>query len=317
MDKTGCLSKEEVSSTLPLTERHPTMSLLELLCAVDDFWKAFEPTWRERQLGSGERQRERAGELSGSEMMTIVIHFHQARYRDFKTYYTQYVQTVLRAEFPKLLSYGRFIQLLPSILEPLCVYLRTCFGHCSGIAFIDSTALAVCDNHRIHAHKVFQGLAARGKTSMGWFYGFKLHFLINDRGELLAVRVTPGNLDDRKPVPALVKRLFGKVFGDKGYLSKPLQRQLRAQGVELITKLKANMKNQLMLLSDKLLLRKRTVIESVIDQLKNISQIEHTRHRSSTNWMVHLVAGLIAYCFQPKKPSLGLDSALVLDPAYP
>ena len=152
---------------------------------------------------------------------------------------------------------------------------------------------------------------------MGWFYGFKLHFIVNDRGEILALRVTGGNVDDRKPVPDLVKHLFGKLFGDKGYLSKPLQTQLRTQGVELITKLKSNMKNQLMRLSDKLLLRKRAIIESVIDQLKNISQIEHTRHRSPTNCMVHLIAGLIAYCFQPKKPSLGFDTALVLEPSYP
>jgi hypothetical protein len=293
------------------------MSLLELFCAVDDFWQEFEPTWRQKQLVESERKRERAGELSESEIMTIVIHFHQARYRDFKTYYIEHVQRYLHSGFPKLVSYGRFVQLLPSILEPLCVYLRTCFGRCSGIGFIDSTALAVCDNRRIHAHKVFQGLAARGKTSMGWFYGFKLHFIINDRGEVLALRVTAGNIDDRKPVTDLVKRLFGKLFGDKGYLSKSLQVQLRAQGIELITKLKSNMKNQLMRLSDKLLLRKRTIIESVIDQLKNISQIEHTRHRSPINCMVHLVAGLIAYCLQPKKPSLGFDAALVLEPAYP
>ena len=204
------------------------MSLLELFCAVDDFWQAFAPAWQQKLLTSGQRQRLRARDLSESEMMTIVIHFHQARYRDFKTYYTEYVQVYLRREFPKLISYERFIQLLPSILEPLCVFLRTCFGHCSGIAFIDSSALAVCDNRRIHNHKVFDGWAARGKTSMGWFFGVKLHLVINDRGELLAVRVTPGNVDDRKPVPALVKRLWGKLFGDKGYLSKALRDQLRA-----------------------------------------------------------------------------------------
>jgi len=293
------------------------MSLLELFCTIDDFWQAFTPSWRRQQLESGERHRQRAGEMCESEMMTIVIHFHQARYRDFKTYYTQYVQSFLCAEFPHLVSYARFIQRLPSILEPLCVFLRVGFGHGTGIAFIDSTALPVCDNRRISSHKVFQGWAARGKTSMGWFFGFKLHFLVNDRGELLAARVTPGNVDDRKPVPALVKRLFGKLFGDKGYLSKPLRDQLRARGIELITKLRSNMKNQLMLLGDKLLLRKRALVETIIDQLKNISQIEHTRHRSPVSFMVHLVAGLIAYCFQPKKPSLGLDKALVLAPAYP
>lgn len=287
------------------------MTLLELFCAVDDFWQSFEPDWRQQRLASGQQQRQRAGELCESEMMTIVIHFHQARYRDFKTYYTQHVQVFLRAEFPRLVSYERFIQRLPTLLEPLCVFLQSCFGTPTGIAFIDSTALAVCDNRRIASHKVFDGWAARGKTSTGWFFGFKLHVLINDRGELLAVQVTRGNVDDRQPVPALVKRLFG----DKGYLSQALRDQLRQQGIELITKLKANMKNQVMLLGDKLLLRKRAIVESVIDQLKNISQIEHTRHRSPVNFMVHLVAGLIAYCFQPKKPSLGLDHQLILAPA--
>ena len=163
------------------------MSLLELFCAVDDFWQAFAPEWHQKLLASGQRQRIRARDLSESEMMTIVIHFHQARYRDFKTYYTQYVQVYLRRAFPKLISYERFVQLLPSILEPLCVFLHTCFGPCTGIAFIDSSALAVCDNRRIHSHKVFDGWAARGKTSMGWFFGFKLHLVVNDRGELLAV----------------------------------------------------------------------------------------------------------------------------------
>ncbi len=234
------------------------MSLLELYCAVDDFWQAFAPYWHRQQLASGERERQRAGELSASEMMTILIHFHQARYRDFKTYYSEHVQVFLRAEFPHTISYARFIQRLPSLLVPLAVFLRTRFGQPTGIAFIDSTALAVCDNHRIPSHKVFVGWAERGKTSMGWFYGFKLHFLINDRGELLALQLTPGNVDDRKPVPTLVKRLFGKLFGDKGYLSRPLAEQLRTQGIELITKLKTNMKNQLMALSDKLLLRKRS-----------------------------------------------------------
>ena len=179
------------------------MSLLELFCAVDDFWKAFEPTWRQRQVTSGERQRQRRGDLSESEMMTIVIHFHQARYRDFKTYYTQYVQVHLRRDFPTLISYARFIQRLPELVYPLAMLLHSRFGACTGIAFIDSTALPVCDNHRIPAHRVFEENAARGKTSMGWFFGFKLHLIVNDCGELLAVRLTPGNVDDRKPVPAI------------------------------------------------------------------------------------------------------------------
>lgn len=141
--------------------------------------------------------------------------------RDFKTYYTQHVQVYLGAEFPQLISYERFIQRLPSILQALCVFLQTRLGSCIGIGFIDSTAMAVCKNQRISSHKVFKGIAQGGKTSTGWFYGFKLHFVINDCGDMLAVRVTTGNVDDRKPVPALVEGLFGKIFGDKGLLYAP------------------------------------------------------------------------------------------------
>jgi hypothetical protein len=172
---------------------------------------------------------------------------------------------------------------------------------------VDSTPLVVCHNRRIKRHKVFDGLAERGKTSMGWFFGFKLHLIINDRGEILAVHLTPGNVDDRAPVPLMTKDLFGKLFADKGYISQKLFEQLFPQGVHLITGIRKNMKNRLMPLQDKLLLRKRSIIETINDQLKNISQIEHTRHRSFYNFMVNLLAGLVAYCHQPKKPNLNLE----------
>ena len=288
-------------------ERCPMTSLTELFCHVDDFWQAFEPKWREQQLSDG-KQREREGELHPSEIMTILIHFQQARYRDFKTYYTQFVQRFLQREFPTLVSYTRFVQLLPEFVVPLSTYSPHCFGRCTGISFIDSTALAVCDNRRISQHQVFAETAARGKTSMGWFYGFKLHTIVNQRGELLACRLTAGNVDDRQPVTDLTERVFGKRIGDKGYLSQALLEQLWAQGIQLITKLRANMKNRLMELTDQLLLRKRAIVETIYDQLKNISQIEHTRHRSFRNFAVHLLCGLIAYCHQPKKPSLHLSN---------
>jgi transposase len=279
------------------------MSLTELFCDVDDFWQAFEPIWDADCLGQG-KQRQRSGELHPSEIMTILIHFHQARYRDFKSYYTQYVQVYLRGEFPSLVSYARFVYLTAQAVVPLSAYLHKCMGECSGISFIDSTPLAVCDNHRIYQHKVFKDVAARGKTSTGWFYGFKLHLVVNERGALLACRLTAGNVDDRKPVPDLTSTLFGKLFADKGYLSQPLFEQLWERGLQLITKLKSKMKNRLMPVLDKLLLRKRAIIEAIYDQLKNISQIEHTRHRSFKNFAVNLLCGLIAYCHQPKKPSL-------------
>ena len=210
-----------------------------------------------------------------------------------------------QAYFPRLVSYNRFVEWLPSTLIPLCAYLRSRFGACSGISFMDSTSLRVCHNKRIHQHQVFQNLAARGKTSVDWFFGFKLHLVVNDKGELLNCQITPGNIDDRKPVPKLLQQLFGKVIADKGYISLQLAKDLwKSAGIQLITKLKRNMKQRLMPLGERLLLRKRAVIETIIDQLKNISQIEHSRHRSPVNCFVNILCGLIAYCHQPKKPSI-------------
>ena len=142
--------------------------------------------------------------------------------------------------------------------------LNACLGTCTGITFIDSTTLAVCKNPRIHCHKTFAGLAQRGKTSTGWFYGFKLHLIVNDRGELLDFVLTPGNVDDRTPVPRLARGLFGKLFGDKGYLSKALRDELwRMFKVQLITGIRANI---MLPLLDKLLLRRRVIVETIVDQ---------------------------------------------------
>jgi transposase len=287
------------------------VSLEALFCAVDDFCRVFEQQWQQRLISSGVRRRRRAGALSLSEMVTIVIAFHQQRYRTFKDFYQRHVCVYWRSAFPKLMSYQRFVEWLPSLLVPLCVYLKHCFGRCTGLSFLDATSLKVCHNRRISRHRVFKGLAARGKTSVDWFFGFKLHLVVNEHGELLNLCITPGNSDDRKPVPELLKQLFGKVFADRGYVSTALAQQLLADfGIKFFAKPRRNMKNQLMHLSDKLLARKRSIIETIIDQLKNISQIEHSRHRSPINCFVHLLCGLIAYCHQPKKPSLNLDFAL-------
>jgi Transposase DDE domain len=279
------------------------MSLLELFCDVDDFcyvWNAGQP----KKLSGGHGQRVRQPELSESEIMTIVIHFHQSGYRHFKDYYIEHVRAHLRREFPQVVSYSRFVTLMQRVVLLLWAYAQARCESCTGISFVDSTALRVCTNRRINRHKVFVGLAARGQCSLGWFYGFKLHLVINEYGEVLAFTLTPGNVDDRKPVPRLVKRLFGKLFGDKGYLSQSLFETLLEDGLRLITGIRANMKNRLMLMSDKLLLRKRYIIETINDQLKNQSQIEHSRHRSPVNFVVNVVAGLIAYMWQPKKPAI-------------
>lgn len=193
---------------------------------------------------------------------------------------------------------------MPTVLVPLCADLQSGLGDCSGISYVDSTAWAVCHNRRISSHRVFGEIAARGKTRVDWFYGFKLHLLVKECGDLLAWRLTPGNGDDRTPVPALVRPLWGKLFGDKGYLSGPLTQQLRAQGLQLLTRIKTTMKNRLLLLDDRLLLDKRGLVDAVIDLLKNSCQIEHSRHRSLTGFFANLLAGLTAYCHRPSKPTL-------------
>jgi len=282
------------------------MDTVAIFCMIDDFCRWFEPWWEQRLLELAPKRRRRRAALCLSEVMTIVVGFHLSGYRTFKHYYLGEVRKHQRHYFPTLVSYNRFVELLPGTLAPLCCFLVSRFGRCSGISFIDSTKKSRCHNRRIWSHKVMAQFAARGKTSVDWFYGFKVHLVINDEGELLGVKITAGNVDDRDPVPELARSLFGKLFGDRGYISQALFEQLWGQGVQLITKLRKKMKNKLLPLFDKLLLRKRSIIETVNDQLKNISQIEHSRHRSPFNFFVNLMAGLVAYTFREKKPSLNL-----------
>ena len=230
--------------------------------------------------------------------------FHKTRHRTFKDYYNRYVLLFLKSYFPKLLSYSRFVNLMKTCLFPLFIFSQGCLGECSGIAFIDSTILTVCHARRINSHRVFKKMARRGKTSTGWFYGFKLHLIINDSGEILAYMLTTGNVDDRVPVPELSKDIFGKLFGDKGYISQELFLKLYDKGIQIITRLKKNMKNKLMNLVDKILLRSRGVIESVNNKLKSDCQIEHHRHRSPWNFLVNLVSGIVAYAYDSFKPTI-------------
>jgi hypothetical protein len=176
---------------------------------------------------------------------------------------------------------------------------------------VDSTPIKVCHNRRIYNHKVFRGTSQRGKSSTGWFFGFKLHVIINHIGEIVDIFFTSGNVNDRHPLPTLCRNLFGKVFGDKGYLSKKLQLKLRSEyDVELVTKVRKNMKNPEHSVIDKTLLSKRSLIETVIGELKKRTNIQHTRHRSPRNFMVNLFSSLIQYNLFQKKPSL--KSVLVL-----
>lgn len=279
------------------------MDWVTLFCSVDDFCQQFEPAFLSKVLHDGRRKRRRKCKLALSEMLTIVIAFHLSHVRDFKAFY-QYLQLHHRQDFPNLISYNRFVELMPRLVVPLSSYLQSRYGTQSGIAFVDSTPIRVCNNKRISRNRVFAGSAQLGRSTVGWFYGFKLHLVVNEIGELLGVQLTAGNVDDRKPVPTITKRLCGKIYGDKGYISQSLFEDLFERGLQLFTTLRKNMKPKVLPLFDKLMLRKRSIIETINDQLKNISQVEHTRHRSTCGFIVNLLSGLIAYTHQLKKPAV-------------
>lgn len=278
--------------------------ITEIFCLVDEFCKEYDQIVENHLLGNPSK---RPSTMSKSEVITIMILFQLSGFRTFKHFYIFYIQKHMENDFPKTVSYNRFTELMQQSLMPMTLFLKTCcLGDCTGISFVDSTPIRVCKSKRIRNNKVFKGLATTGKSTMGWFHGFKLHIVINDKGEILNFTITQANVDDRSPLKkkSFLDKIFGKLFADKGYVGKQLMQTLFVDGVHLITNIKNNMKNSLMTLSDKILLRKRSIIETVNDELKNICQIEHSRHRSFGNFITNIVAGLIAYSFLPKKPAI-------------
>ena len=280
----------------------------EIFCIADDFCKFYDVMMQKYTIKpQGKREYHRDSTMSKAEIMVIMILFHSSGYRCLKHFYVDHVCKHMRHLFPKVVSYNRFVELEREVAIPLLLFVKkVLLGKCTGISFVDSTPLRVCRNQRIQMHKTFKGIAQRGKCSMGWFFGFKLHLICNERGELLNFMITPGDVDDRKPLEykAFVEFIYGKLVGDKGYIGKGLFNKLFVDGIQLITKLKSNMKGAVVDVSDILLLRKRAIIETVNDELKNIAQIEHSRHRCFDNFMVNMLGALAAYCFFPKKPSI-------------
>ncbi len=282
--------------------------ITEIFYLADEFCKEFDAYLSALTIGNKPKRKPR---MTVSEVVTITVLFHSGSFRNMKHFYLHYVQKHLSKDFPNTVSYNRFTELMQGSILTMSMFLKTCcLGDSTGISYIDSTSVRVCKNKRIKRNKVFKGVAELGKSSMGFFYGFKLHLIINDKGEILNFVITPGNVDDRTPLKnqKFVEKIMGKLFGDKGYISAELTQLLFVDGIQLITNIKKNMKNCLMEMSDKILLRKRSVIETVNDELKNICQIEHSRHRSFGNFISNLVAGLIAYSFFPKKPSIKFET---------
>jgi hypothetical protein len=284
--------------------------ITEIFFEIDEFCKVFEPAFTQKLLEDGKKHRKRAFKMSMSEIITITVIFHLSGHRTFKDFYLFYVQKHMKSEFPDTVSYNRFTELMQSNMLPLVLFMKTrCLGGCTGISFVDSTPLRVCNNKRIRSNKVFEGVATTGRSTMGWFHGFKLHLIVNDKGEILNFVLTQGNVDDREPLKEgnILNKIFGDLYADKGYISKNLAAMLFEDGLHLVTGIRNNMKNVLMTMREKILLRKRSVIETINDQLKNICHAEHSRHRSFGNFITNLVASLIAYSFQEKKPAIKFE----------
>lgn len=280
----------------------------KLFCLVDDFMKNLENN--SSLINSRKAKTGIKGFLNNSEILTITIGYYQSSYDCFKNYYQEVILLEHREDF-KLVSYPHFTKLIGRHLPFLTVLLHQLFDKCSGISFIDATSIAVCKNYRIYSHKVFKGIAQRGKTTKGWFYGLKLHLIINPMGSLVKASFSSGNKDDRKHMETMMKNIYGKVFADRGYISKDLFQNLWAKGVQLVTGIKKNMKNILMPITDKIVLLKRMLIETVIGRIKLLDKLEHSRHRSPVNAFSHMVACLINYQLLDNKPSI--NSLLQLD----
>ena len=287
-------------------------NIVEIFYIVDEFCKEMNKVMEGHQVkaSSGKKSRKRVYSMSDSEIITIMILFHLMHCRDIKFFYLHHIKVHHQQDFPHTVSYNRFVELQQKALLPMVIFLQMCcLGKCTGISFIDSTPIRVCHIKREHSHKTFQGMATKGKSTIGWFFGFKLHLVINDRGEIIQFVISQGHVDDREPLKSsrFHEKIFGKLFADRGYIGQDLFEKLFVDDIHLITRLRKNMKNSLMHIHDKIILRKRAIIETVNDLLKNVCQIEHTRHRCFNNFIANLVAGLIAYNLMPKKPALNLD----------
>ena len=279
--------------------------LVEDFCQFDDFCQAFYPHWDARLLKQEAQPAKKRGPQAGladSEIMTILVLYHSSNFRHFKAFYEGVVLALLRPAFPKAPCYARFIALTNHLWVPLTMFLLSRMGRRTGIYDIDSTPLAVCHNRRIDRHKVFADLAARGKTSVGWFFGFKLHLVFNHERQIIALKLTPGNLNDTTPVPDLTQDLIGKLFGDKGYVGKELAHRLLRRGLALMTRVRRNMKRLSVSFLDKALLNGRNIVETIIGHIKEFSSLRLPKHRSVFNAFTHIVAAVVAYQINPLPP---------------
>jgi hypothetical protein len=275
-----------------------------VFCDVDDFCKAFEAPWEARLIGRGEKPRGPGPSLADSEIITLLLVLHSSGYKHLKHFYNGPMGEILRRYFPAMPCYERFVALQQRVVVPLMLFMLSRLGRKTGIYYIDSTALPVCHNRRIRRHNTFAGLAARGKTTMGWFFGFKLHLVFNQLNQIVALKLTA----DTAPVPVLTTDLIGKLFGDKGYIGKKLAEELLRRGLALFTRIRKNMKSLPISMIDKMLLNRRNMAETIIGKIKGFSSLNLPKHRLPINGFLHILAAITAYQLNPIKPEVAFYS---------
>jgi hypothetical protein len=279
--------------------------IVEIFCDFDDFCTSVKAEWEATLLTDGKKSDRIHGPDCGvvdSEIMTILVLYHASRFKNFKTFYNGIVRVLLYSYFPGAPCYERFLTLTKRVWPLLVFFLASRTGRKTEIYYIDSTPLPVCHNKRIPKHKVFAGWAERGKTSMGWFFGFKLHLVFNHEREIVAIKLTPGNISDTTPVQGLTRDLVGKLFGDKGYIGKKLAEDLLSRGLALMTRVRKNMKSLPVSFLDKALLNGRNIAETIIGHIKEFSSLRLPKHRSVYNAFTHITAAVVAYQLNPLQP---------------
>lgn len=284
-------------------------NITEIFCWVDDLCQDLPAAFLPQATSALERTKPGPKvRLTSAEILTILIVFHQSDHTNFKAFYIRHVRSRLRFAFPDLVSYSRFIERMRSLIpEAYWVTLAlTQQSKDTGLHIIDSCALPACHNKRMGRHKVMRGVASWGKTSMGWFFGMKLHIVINHEGELERFVLTPGHVHDVSKAGELLSGLQGLAAGDRGYISKDLAGYLAQDGLKLVTTLRKNMKEVERSGFEAEFLRRRVLVETVIDQIEDEFKVKHTRHRSPFNFVIHTLMGLAAYCFKPNKPSMAV-----------
>lgn len=285
--------------------------LIEIFFNCDEFCKSLDDYLTVHHKDSVRPTRK--PRLSPSEIMTLPSYYHLSGYKCFQYYCERLVRGFMPTYFPCLVSYNRFTELIVAILPHMYLFARyrSLSAPRTGLYIIDSKKLPVCHNLRIASNKVFKDFAARGKSSTGWFYGFKIHLIINHLGDIVNFKLTSGNVADNNinVLDPLLDKLQGICLGDKGYLTKFFER-FYEKGIKIVTKTRDNMKNKLMPLHERILLNKRNVIESVNDILMAVCNIEHTGHRSPYNATAHIFASLAAYSFLDNKPNIILDKLI-------